>query len=146
VHLAANVHGLATGLMIRGLQTASAVSYDNDRGACLAAIVAVLGNLVRDAVAMGWRVFLGADATGAPLQAISALSFEVAGDAAPRGAGTLSAEMVIGEGARWGEFNVWYPLFLRHPRETGCSRNSIHYSNRPAPGPCWSKAGRAGRG
>jgi hypothetical protein len=99
-HLAANAHGLAAGLMIRGLQTASAVSYDNDRGACLAAIVAVLGNLVRDAVAMGWRVFLGADAaTEAPLQAISALSFEVAGDAAPRGAGALTAQMVIGEGA-----------------------------------------------
>jgi len=98
-HLATNVHGLATGLMIRGLQTASAVSYDNDRGACLAAIVAVLGNLVRDAVAMGWRVFLGNDATEAPLHAISALSFEVGGDAAPRGAGALTAQMVIGEGA-----------------------------------------------
>src|SRR5215472_11929745 len=78
-HLAANAHGLAAGLMIRGAQAAAA-SYDNDRGACLAAIVAVLGNLVRDAVAMGWRVFLGADAaTEAPLQAISALSFEVTG-------------------------------------------------------------------
>ena len=90
-HLAANAHGLAAGLMIRGLQTVSAVSYDNDRGACLAAIVAVFGNLVRDAVAMGWREFLGADATEAPLHAISALSFEVAGDAAPRSAGALTA-------------------------------------------------------
>jgi hypothetical protein len=98
-HLAANAHGLAAGLMIRGLQAASAVSYDNDRGACLAAIVTVFGNLVRDAVATGWRVFLGADTTEAPLHAISALSFEVTGEAAPRGVGALSAEMVIGEGA-----------------------------------------------
>ena len=98
-HLAANAHGLAEGLMIRGLQTAIAVSYDNDRGACLAAIVAVFGSLVRDAVAMGWRAFLGANATEAPLHAVSALSFEVAGDAAPHGAGALTARIVIGEGA-----------------------------------------------
>jgi hypothetical protein len=95
-HLAANAHGLATGLMTGG---PGAATYDNSRGACLAAVATIFGPLVRDAMALGWRVFPGAAAVDAPWHAISALSFEVGGDAAPRGAGALTAEMVIGEGA-----------------------------------------------
>ena len=94
-HLVASAHGLAAAVMTDGPQAAT---YDGDRGACLGAIVTAFGTLVRDAVATGWRVFLGTDAAAAPLHAISALSFEVTGDAAPRGDGALTAEMVIGEG------------------------------------------------
>ena len=53
-HLAASAHGLGAAVMTGGPQAAS---YDNDRGACLGAIVTAFGNLVRDVVATGWRVF-----------------------------------------------------------------------------------------
>ena len=45
-HLLANAHGLATGLMIREPQAATAASYDSDRGAVLVPDVSRLESLV----------------------------------------------------------------------------------------------------